>query len=147
MIKFEVTCRARTPNDEFSICSLNNHTVLINFIFGICSHTFQAELLGAIAKLLQQREIVFFRQRSLKVPLLKVPSIMIQTTRAETLIRGFHCRVLNFAKRFSRVFNFNFAILKIAKIRTNKGSILLGLLSSFERTKRSFFFRFGLKTE
>ena len=46
--------------DEFSIFSRNIHTVLDNFILGMCIHTFHAERLGVIAKLLQRREIIFF---------------------------------------------------------------------------------------
>lgn len=59
MVKFEVMWRTRAPDDEFSIFSLNIHTVRVNFIIGMWTGTFQAERLGGIVKLLQQREIIF----------------------------------------------------------------------------------------
>ena len=41
------------PCDECSIFSLNIHTVLINFIPGLCIHTSQAERHGIIAELVR----------------------------------------------------------------------------------------------
>ena len=79
MIKFEVEWRTRASEDEFSIFSPNIHTVHAILVSGLLIHTFNAERLGIIAKLLEYRATLCYAQNRMRSAILgnhlKLPNI------------------------------------------------------------------------